>query len=256
MTAITVAMVLGNGVTEQATTAVRDGLTRTEAAARALLPTGWGGPPTLRLVEERVGEALGEQLDQDIGELLVKGWSSFRELIKAAERTRDDPGSPEDVMLVQHDITTDFRPSVEVLLNGVPVATLRFTLTIGLRLDGVIAVVERGKLAALRAGELSATAKIELDGQELTSGAYRCYAGLAVPLGNGVLLVSPAPTTTPSPVATPRAFPGDAPGQHGRPNGSLPVPPRWTRYANPPVSRPAVVRPSEPSTLRWGSRRR
>lgn len=228
MTAITVATALGNGAADQAVTVVRDGLTRIDAAAHALPPMAGVGPVTLRLVEERVGEALDEQLDQDIGELLVTGWSSFRELIEAAERTRDRPGSPEDVVLVQHEITTDFQPSVEVLLNGARVATLRFKLTVGLRLDGVVAVVERGKLTALRAGDLLATAKLELDGKELAKGAYRCFAGLAVRLGNGVALIGPALSAATA--ATPRAAPvAAAPAAPTTATGTSTSPPWWTR---------------------------
>jgi hypothetical protein len=116
-------------------------------------------------------------------------------------------------------------------------------------------VVKRGKLAALRAGDLFTTAKLELAGEKLASGAHRCYAGLAIRLGDGVLLVNPAPATTPGPAAPHRAAPAATPAEPGPPDRTSTGLPWWTRTADQPASRPAVGQPTKPLIPWWGRSR-
>ena len=198
-TPTTLATVLGSGDPSRAVPAAREGLDRTDAARQhvssAVRP---GGGVTMRLVNSSIAEALGDQLDIDVGVPLLAGWLKYRELVRAGQRTRDEPATQERVVLVEHEVTASYRPSVEVLVSGTPAATLNFELTVALRLHGVVAVVERGRLTALRHGDLEAVARLLLDGQELASGSYPWQVGLLVRLGDGIALVGSVVTAAPS----------------------------------------------------------
>jgi len=65
-----------------------------------------------------------------MGDLAVAGWRRHAALTAAADRTRVNPGSWEVVDLATHRITSVHRPYVELLLNDVHVATVRFELRV------------------------------------------------------------------------------------------------------------------------------
>jgi hypothetical protein len=197
---LTVADVLGGGDPGRAAAALERGLERADVAEDALKSVGTVGAAAYRLVDQRVAQALGGQLDTDLGGLILDGWLKYRELVAAAARTRDSPGQREDVVLTEHEITSTHHPTVDVIVDGAVVCTLAFELTVSLVLRGVIAMVERGRLTALRGGDLVAGACISLSGRELARGEYRCVVGLVVRLGDGVVL-APA-VATPAPAST------------------------------------------------------
>jgi hypothetical protein len=198
-TRTTLATVLGNGDPGRAVPAAQEGLERTDVlrqpVSSAVKP---GGGVTMRLVNSSVAEALSDQLDLDVGGLLLAGWLKHRELVHAGQETRDKPETQRHVVLVEHEVTASYRPSVEVLVNGTPTAALNFELNVALRLRGVVAVVERGRLTALRHGDLEAVARLLLNGIELASGSYPWQVGLVVQLGDGIALVGSPVTAAPS----------------------------------------------------------
>jgi hypothetical protein len=64
-------------------------------------------------------------LDYNMIELLVDGWREHRDLTDAARHTLAKPGSTELVALATHSITVTQKPSIDLLLNGEPVASRR-----------------------------------------------------------------------------------------------------------------------------------
>lgn len=200
---MTVASVLGDGDPNRAVSAVEQGLQRVEAARAALRSADPLSTAAFRLVDQRVAEALQGQLSTDVGDLVLQGWRKWRELVAAAERSRDAPGQHEEVVLTEHTITSTHRPAVDVIVDGSLVATLTFELTVSLMLRSVIAIVEKGRLTALRGGDVLAGACVSLEGQTLARGECHIAVGVLVGLGNGVALVSGAPTPGPGPAREP-----------------------------------------------------
>jgi len=121
---------------------------------------------------------------------LLQGWLKHRELVDAATRTRDVPGRPEDVILVTHEVSYLHKFPVEVWVNGGLVVTLDFQLALALELSGVVAVVDRGRLVALRSGDVLATARVTLWDQDVANGKRELFAGVLLPLREGFPLVS------------------------------------------------------------------
>ncbi|HWN33410.1 MAG TPA: hypothetical protein VNP03_11725 [Pseudonocardia sp.] len=206
---VTLASVLGDGEAGQAAQVLQRGLTRIDAGTQALQRDARCGPVAFRLADERVAEALGDRLTADVGGLLLQGWLKHRELVDAATRTRDVPGRPEDVILVTHEVSYLHKFPVEVWVNGGLVVTLDFQLALALELSGVVAVVDRGRLVALRSGDVLATARVTLWDQDVANGKRELFAGVLLPLREGFPLVSlPSTSTASTPSATPASTPG------------------------------------------------
>lgn len=144
---------------------------------------------TYPALEGRVAEVLRGALQIDVGELAVAAWGRYRELVETAERTRDAPGEPEDVVLAEHLITWTQQPAVEVILDGKTFTTLQFDLSVSLTMRSVVAVIGAGMLIGLRAGDVLAGARLSIWERELAAREVTCLAGALVRLGGGVPLV-------------------------------------------------------------------
>ncbi|TWF81825.1 hypothetical protein FHX44_117770 [Pseudonocardia hierapolitana] len=159
---------------------------------RALAGIGQFAAATYPALEERVAEVVRAALQIDLGELALGAWSRYRELVEAAERTRDTPGAPEDVVLAEHEITWSQPLAVEVVVDGTAVTTLQFALSASLTMRGVVAVVDAGALVGLRGGDVLTGARLALWEQELAAREVTCLVGALVRLGGGVPLVAGA----------------------------------------------------------------
>jgi hypothetical protein len=238
----TVAAVLGGGDPARAEQWLERGLARVDTAEQAISSVGTFGAATFRLLDQRIVDALRAPLAAQVGGWLLEGWRKFRELIAAAERTRDNPGPSEDVVLVDHEITSTQRHTVDVIVNGSVVKALDFEVTVTLELRGVVAVVGEGRLTAIRCGDVRAGARLSLEGQELCRGELPVAVGALVRLGDGIELVAPASAAASSP-------PSWGPGPE-----TTSSPPPWMTPS--PRSEPATgaSTPADASGLPWWQR--
>ena len=96
-------------------------------------------------------------LELDLGGLALAGWAKHRDLVAAATRTSEHPGSTELVELATHRITSVHRPSVDLLVDGVRVAVVRLELEVELLVRALVATVRLGHLIGLRSGSFDVT---------------------------------------------------------------------------------------------------
>lgn len=163
-----------------------------QALAHALKERGVLGPlgPALRAVSQTGREAAGSQiaavahelLDLDMGDLAVAGWRRHAALTAAADRTRVNPGSSEVVDLATHRITSVHRPYVELLLNDVHVATVRFELRVEFLVRALVATVRNGHVASLGFGACDVTATLAAEGVQLLEQRARLDVSLLIPV--------------------------------------------------------------------------
>jgi len=179
-----------------------DALHRSEMARRKLPGVV---PGVFAIVENRVAEVLQAQLAIGVGDALVEGLSTVGALAGAARRTRDAPGPPEDVVLAEYSVSKPYKPVVDVLVDGQLVATLNFVVEVAMTVRAVEAVVDSGRLTALKLGALLAGATLSLEGWELAAPQARLFDGMVVPLGAGVRLASASAwhAAPPAPAAAP-----------------------------------------------------
>jgi hypothetical protein len=163
-----------------------------QALAHALKEHGVLGAlgPALQVLSHTGREAAGDQiatvaqelLDLDLGGLAVAGWRRHAALTAAADRTRVNPGSSEVVDLATHRITSIHRPYVELLLNDVHIATVRFELRMEFLVRALVATVRDGHVAALGFGACDVTGSLAAEGVQLIKQQARLDMSLLIPI--------------------------------------------------------------------------
>ena len=143
----------------------------------------------LQIVDREIATAAEGLLDLDLGHALVSGWRKHRNLTAAAKRTRATPGSEEVVVLATHQISSTYRPYVELFVDDVGVGKFGFELTVAFEVDGLIAVVKLGNLVALRGGECRITVTLSVEGEQLAHRQGHLDPALLVRLNPPVALL-------------------------------------------------------------------
>jgi hypothetical protein len=122
-------------------------------------------------------------------DLLLAGWRGHRALRAAAYFTQEHPDATEVVALATHEITSEHRPYVEIVVDGVRVATLHFDLSVTFEVEAALATVRRAKLVAVEGGRCAVGVALGFEGRELVSRRADLDLPLAVDLGGGVALL-------------------------------------------------------------------
>jgi hypothetical protein len=139
-------------------------------------------------VREVAGQAAG-LLEVNLADVLVAGWREHHELAAAAQRTLAVPGSTELVSLATHQISTEQRPYVTVLVDGHRVATVELGLSLTLVVTALLAGISAGRLVALHTGRCDVTAALAIQGSDLlTRQAHFDLPGV-FPLSPGIRLL-------------------------------------------------------------------
>jgi len=127
-------------------------------------------------------------LDLDLGGLVIAAWGKYADLTTAAKRTFATPDSSEVVELAAHTITSTHHPFVELLVDDVHVATVRFELGVAFVVKGLVATVHHGRLVALSGG-CDVTATLAAEGRQLAKREAHLQLPLLVRLGGGIPLL-------------------------------------------------------------------
>lgn len=167
--------------------ALRESLGRS-GTVRAHIP----GPVGLSTVVDReVATKTDGLLSLNLADVVVAGWSRFDALMESARRTRAaGPTTEEIVALVTHRIESSYRPTVEVFLDGRTLATINIQLLLAFTISGVHAVIQQGRLTAVRTGSCTVTGSLAAQGTVLAKREHRFDLAGAVRLRHGIPLLS------------------------------------------------------------------
>jgi hypothetical protein len=136
-------------------------------------------------------------LDVDLGDAFIYGLRTHQSLVRAAEETQRTPGQQEVVQLVSYQVSWTRVPAVDLLIDGTRIHTFRFQLTLLFEVEVAAAVVQDGKLVALKSGNCSVagTLSLELLGGyvPLLQQERKVDLHLIVRLGSGVPLLEGKP---------------------------------------------------------------
>jgi hypothetical protein len=105
-------------------------------------------------VLRQVGEKVFELLNTPILDVLARAWKQSRTLRESLESTRRSPSETVFLPLVDHSISSEQRPYIEVLQNERPIARLVFPVSVALRLEGMVLKIQDGKIKEILAGNI------------------------------------------------------------------------------------------------------
>lgn len=231
-------------------------------------------PPAARATAVKdVKATAADLLDLNLVDMLIAGWRTYHDLTSAARRTLAEPGSKELVSLVTHRVTAEQQPSVRVLLNGQPVATVELKLSVDFDVSALLCEITGGRLVAIHAGRCDITATLAVDGIDVATGQSRLELPGAVSVSSGIRLLpaedypssagqpgarSAMPRVQQAQVVVPSPTPAASPGA----TGALAPPAQrggawWepTGAATPPAAASTAVAPKKAgSSKRWWER--
>jgi hypothetical protein len=154
-------------------------------------------PQAREAADDTLASVTAGLLNIDLGDVLIYGWRTHDRLVKAARDTVQEPGRQDVVQLGSHQVTWTKNPTVDLLVDGFRVHTFNFQLTIVFQVDVATAVVQEGKLTALKAGDGSVvgTLTLEMPGGDiqLVRQEQEINLHLIVHLGDGIPLISAEP---------------------------------------------------------------
>jgi hypothetical protein len=152
---------------------------------------------------QEIAEVAAGLLDLNLAKLLLTGWRKCSALTRAARRTVDAPGSRERVALVTHTVTAEQPLSVELLLDGVRVATIKLELKLEWTVDAFTGSVVAGRLVALESGHCHVAGTLTVEGVTVANRAIDSDLRIFVPIGDdGIPLVREAPPLAARPPAS------------------------------------------------------
>jgi hypothetical protein len=142
-------------------------------------------------------DAVGDQiaavahglLDLDLGGIVLQGWGKFADLLEAARNTVEPPGSSAVVELASHEITSEHEPTVELLVDGVPLVNLEFELALAFAVTGVVTTVQDGRLVRVNSGTCEVSGSLSAQGKQLVERSGHFNLPGIVHLGSGVPLL-------------------------------------------------------------------
>ena len=141
-------------------------------------------------VLREVGEVAAKILDLDVSEIFTQAWEKSSALRTAAEASLANPDDKQLVELATHTVTFTHQPSIEVQVQNVPVATIDVEVRLEIKVSGAIAVVQDGRLTAVRAGSGALTGTLAIAGHQVARREVNLELPLTVNLGHGIGLLS------------------------------------------------------------------
>lgn len=150
--------------------------------------SGIAAAPIQAIMSEAT-EALGEALDVGLGDILAGAWNDSQKLRDAAD---PDVHGPEEIIfvpLVEHEIRSEHKPTLEFTLDGRTVCGLEFVVELALQLEGVVLRIKAGRIRSAVAGSCHASASLSCGGARLIGRETRDISlPLSVDLGEGILI--------------------------------------------------------------------
>ena len=117
-------------------------------------------------VAEISGQILGLLQRLPVGDMLTGGWMHLDKVGEARTATKAD-GSSRVVSILNHEISFTHEPTVEMLLNEVPLELFKLAVNASFAIEGCELVITNGEVARARPGPTAAKASLQANGATL-----------------------------------------------------------------------------------------
>ncbi|HEX9180338.1 MAG TPA: hypothetical protein VF859_08100 [Burkholderiales bacterium] len=119
------------------------------------------------LVRGEAESRLKEALKADPLEFIVSAWSKAQELKKYADPAKYPPDQSVVVHLGEHKVNCTVHPEIEILFNGAPICTLKFTLELVAKFKSAALTIRGGAIRSVAPGVCSARVVLKYSGARL-----------------------------------------------------------------------------------------
>ena len=109
---------------------------------------------------------LYDALDISIGKVLVGGWRKYREIVKYRDK-ENPPEGYHEVTLLEHTLESKHSPTIQPIVNEVPLKKIKFDITLKLKLEGVNLFIRDGKIMKASTGICTGSGTIKYKGIKL-----------------------------------------------------------------------------------------
>jgi hypothetical protein len=127
-------------------------------------------------VEKEMGNAYRRALNVKLIDIFAGAWSGVTAVAELGDTTKYPPGEKHFVPLANHRITSDHRPKVEVLVDGMPLVSLTLDVNLRAQFEAAVLEVEGGHIHAVKPGNCLATASVSCRGVPIASTSSRRLA--------------------------------------------------------------------------------
>ncbi len=116
------------------------------------------------IVLETLAGELGKILDAPLSEILVTAWESAGLLLEHANEAGE---STTLLALAEHSLSSNHKPTIEIVVNAKPLATLEVTIDLTLDLAGAVVKIEDRKITEIHVGNVSGSGQVSCGGSVL-----------------------------------------------------------------------------------------
>lgn len=138
----------------------------------------WMAATPVHPARQEVAQHMCNALSDSLVSAFAGAWSKYSDLKTCAKESREDPRSTMDIALAEHDFKYQIDSSVDILLNGVRVASVPFSFAANCKVSGLELSLQKGCVVAVRAGKLDCTAEILCAAQSVWT---RSLASVSLP---------------------------------------------------------------------------
>lgn len=107
-------------------------------------------------------KALMTALDIALDDVLGQAWSGWHDMRKFADPQQTPPDDVNVVPITNHTIESEYKPEVDVVVNGIAVHTFPFHVSVTLDVQGGNLVVQRGMIQEIRLASLKLGGAVKL----------------------------------------------------------------------------------------------
>jgi hypothetical protein len=137
----------------------------------------------------QIAGAAAQLLDVDLVDVLTGAWRLHQELIRAARRSLQAPGSITLQDLLPFGVSVTQDPYIDILVDDHPVARVQFSLTLEYDIRAMLPEIRAGRLVALHDGHCEVTVTLAIEEQQVASQSMTFELPGVIRLGGGLRLL-------------------------------------------------------------------
>ena len=119
------------------------------------------------ITAEALIRSLASLLDIPLWDVIDKAWTEGKLFDKYCDPENYDRNELITIGLKDHEISSAHKPSIDVLLNGKKMDSIKFQIDLTLTLTGAVLQVRGGDIEEIRAGQIQGSATVACEGVSL-----------------------------------------------------------------------------------------